>query len=77
MVAVSVVVEEVVMFSITVIIKADTNELVNGFLTKKNPMPLGMGSAMRLDPGVPLAQHPHPLFASFTLTFDSPYYNQI
>jgi hypothetical protein len=40
-------------------------------------MPLGMGSAMRLDPGVPLAQHPHPLFASFTLTFDSAYYNQI
>jgi len=60
-----------------VIIKADTNQMVNAFLTKKYPMPLGMGSAMRFDPGVPLAQHPHSLFASFLLTFDSPRYNQI
>ena len=65
------------MFSITVIIKADTNALVNGFLSKKYPMPLGMGSAMRLDPGVPLATQPHPLFASFPVIFDSAYYKQI
>jgi hypothetical protein len=65
------------MFSITVIIKAHTNAVVNGFLTKKYPMPLGMGNAMRLDPGVPLATQPHPLFASFLKTFDFPYYNQI
>jgi hypothetical protein len=62
------------MFSITVIIKADTNQMVNAFLTKKYPMPLGMGSAVRLDPGPPLATLPHPLFASFTLTFDSSKY---
>ena len=77
MVAVSVVVEEVVMFSITVIIKADTNQMVNVFLTKKYPMPLGMGSAVRLEPGVPLATLPHSLFASFPVIFDSPRYNQI
>jgi hypothetical protein len=56
-----------------VIIKADTHEAVNDFLSKKYPMPLGMGSAM---PGVPLA-HPHPLFASFPLIFDSTYFKQI
>ena len=39
-------------------------------------MPLGMGSAVRLDPGPPLAQ-PHSLFASFPVIFDSPRYNQI
>ena len=55
MVAVSVVEEEVVMFSITLIIKADTNEMVNAFLTKKYLMPLGMRLAMRIRPGVPLA----------------------
>jgi hypothetical protein len=36
------------LFSITVIIKAHTNEVVNVFLSKKYPMPLGMGTAMRL-----------------------------
>ena len=34
-------------------------------------MPLGMRVAMRLDPGVPLAQ-PHPLFASFLIDLDCP-----
>ena len=47
--------------------------MVNAFLTKKYPMPLGMG---RASPGVPLAQ-PHPLFASFPVIFDSSYYKQI
>ena len=51
--------------------------MVNAFLTKKYPMPLGMGSAMRLDPGLPLATLPHSLFASFPLTFEYSYYNQI
>jgi len=47
--------------------------MVNAFLSKKYPMPLGMGRAR---PGVPLA-HPHPLFASFPVIFDSSYYKQI
>ena len=34
-------------------------------------MPLGMRVAMRLDPGVPLAQ-PHPLFALFLIDLDCP-----
>jgi hypothetical protein len=54
------------MFSITVIIKADTNQMVNVFLTKKYPMPLGMGNAMRLDPGVPLAT---PILTLYLLHF--------
>jgi hypothetical protein len=69
MVAVSV--EELVLVSITGIIKAHTNEMVNAFLSKKYLMPLGMRVAMRLDPGVPLAQ-PHPLFASFLIDLDCP-----
>ena len=51
--------------------------MVNVFLTKKYPMPLGMGSAVGRNPGPPLATLPHSLFASFPLTFGYSYYNQI
>jgi hypothetical protein len=59
-VAVSVEVEVTMLLFITVIIKPHTNEVVNSFLTKKYPMPVGMGRAR---PGVPLA--PTSPFISF------------
>ena len=46
------------------------------FYQKNIPCLLAWEVLCGRDPGVPLAQ-PHPLFASFLLTFDSAYYKQI